>query len=147
MTRTIPAAKRTMSALLPAVLLAAAAAAGCGENKTGNLSGTVTFQGKPMPGGYIFFTNVASDGRVIAQKSGGISENGTYSVAKVPIGDVKITLQEPTGDLPANLPSKGGMPQRAPPPVTLPPKYTSVEQTDLKYTVTPGDQKFDIVMK
>jgi hypothetical protein len=146
MTRAIPAAKRTMTALLPAVLLAAVAT-GCSENKTGNVSGIVTFQGKPMPGGYIFFTNVASEGSVIAQKSGGIGEDGAYSVAKVPIGDVKITLQEPAGALEANLPAKGGMPRRAPPPVTLPPQYKSVEQTDLKYTVTPGDQKHDIELK
>jgi hypothetical protein len=141
MGRTIPAA-----VLLPAALLLAAAA-GCSANKTGDVSGIVTFQGKPMPGGYINFYNVAADGRILTQKSGAIDDDGAYSIAKVPVGDVKITVQQPPGALEANITKKGGMPRRAPSPTTLPPKYQSVEQTDLKYTVTPGNQKHDVVLK
>lgn len=146
MAPTIAALQRTMTAMLLAVLLSATA--GCGGNKSGNVSGIVTYQGKPMPGGYINFYSVAADGRILTQKSGGIGEDGAYSIAKVPVGDVKITIQPPPGTLKTDVTDKkGGMPKRGPSPVKLPPQYQTVEQTDLKYTVTAGDQKHDVVMK
>lgn len=146
MNLTITAAQRSMTALLLPVLLLAAI--GCGGNKSGTVSGTVTFQGKPMPGGYINFYSVTSDGRLLTQKSGSIGGDGAYSVDKVPVGDVKITVQPPPGELKTDMTDKkGSLPKRGPPPVTLPDKYQDVERTDLKYTVAPGNQKHDVVMK
>lgn len=146
MARTLISAKPTMTAMLPTILLLAVAV-GCGGNKTGDVSGIVTFQGKPMPGGFINFYTVTADGRITNQKSSLIGDDGTYSVTKVPIGDVKITVQAPPGALQENMTEKGGMPKRLPPPVNLPLQYQSVEQTDLKYTVTPGKQTHDIELK
>jgi len=131
--------------LLIALLLAAVV--GCGTNKTGTISGVVTFQGKPMPGGFIHFYSIAADGKFSDQKTAPINNDGTYSIAKVPVGDVRITVQAPPGALEKNVTEKGGLPKRAPPPVNLPPKYQSVEQTDLKYTVMPGNQKHDLILK
>lgn len=146
MAKTIAAAKRTMAALLPVSVLWAMVA-GCDGNKTGSVSGIVTYKGKLMPGGYIDFYSIAADGKVIAQKSTAIGDDGAYTITKVPIGDAKITVQEPPGALVPNATEKGGLPRRAPPAVTLPPKYQNVEQTDLKYTVAPGNQKHDVAMQ
>lgn len=142
----ITVVKRLTTAIFLAVLLLGAA--GCGGIKSGKVSGTVTFQGKPMPGGYINFYSVASDGRLLTQRSGPIGDDGAYSVDKVPVGDVKITVQPPPGTLNTEMTDKkGSLPKRGPPPVTLPEQYQDIERTDLKYKVTPGDQKYDVVMK
>lgn len=146
MERTITPRGQKIIAMLLAGSLSATVAS-CGGNKIGNVTGTVTFQGKPLPGGYVEFYCLSADGRILTQKTGAISDEGVYSVVNVPVGDVKITVQEPPGALEANMTQKGGMPKRARSAVTLPPKYQSVEQTDLKYTVTPGKQKYDVVMK
>lgn len=137
--------RRGVRMLLLGLLLAAAG--GCGGNKTGNISGTVMFQGKPLPGGFINFYSVGADGAILDQKSGPIDDKGNYSVAKVRTGDAKITVQGPAGELQANMTEKGGMPKRGKPPVILPPNYGDVKQTDLKYTVTPGEQKYEVVLK
>lgn len=135
-----------MPAMFSAALLLTILA-GCGGSQSGNVSGIVTFQGQPMPGGSIYFYSLAADGKVSDQKTAQIGGDGAYSIAKVPVGDVKITVQAPPGALEADLTKKGGMPKRAASPVTLPTKYQNVEQTDLKYTVTPGNQKHDVVLK
>ncbi len=124
-----------------------AAASGCGGGKTGNISGTVTFQGKPMPGGYVNFYSVGPDGKVLTQKSAPIDAQGNYSLAKVPVGDAKITVQAPAGDIRDVKTEKGGMPVRQKQTLVLPQRYEMVEQTDLKYTVTPGNQTHEIVLK
>lgn len=144
--RTITLGKRMTAVMFLAALLSATAA-GCGGIKTGNVSGVVTFRDKPMPGGYINFFSIGADGSVIGQKSVEIGSDGTYSLAKVPLGDVKITVQAPAGALEENKTEKGGMPRRAPSPVTLPAEYQTLELTDLKYTIAPGDQKHNVEMK
>lgn len=59
---------------------------GCGGGK-GNLSGTVTLDGKPLPAGNISF---------IPSKGPGVSgaiQDGNYSVHGVPTGEVKVTVE------------------------------------------------------
>jgi hypothetical protein len=131
--------------ILPLVMVLAAT--GCEGMKTGNLSGKVTFQDKPLPGGYLNIYSIGADGKVSAQKSAAISENGDYTAPRVPIGEVKITVQAPLGALEPNMSEKGGMPKRGKAPIELPPGYTNLDTTQLKYTVTPGDQKYDVTMK
>ncbi len=133
--------------ILSLTTMALLAAGGCDGKKTGNLSGKVTFQDKPLPGGYLNIYSIGADGKISAQKSAAIGENGDYSVRGVPIGEAKITVQAPPGELEPNMSEKGGMPKRGKPPIEVPPGYTTLETTQLKHNVTLGDQKYDVSMK
>ena len=63
-----------------AVLFAASAAAGCSSDRRAGVEGKVTYGGEPIEVGTITFIPKAKD----AIKSGGLIENGAYSVdAKV----------------------------------------------------------------
>jgi hypothetical protein len=138
--------RRARAGLLLAALLWVASG-GCSGKPTGSVSGKVTFQDRPMPGGFVNFFSIGPDGALLAHKSATIDRNGDYAVSGVPVGKVKITVQAPLGALEETLPEKGGMPRRGKPPVVLPPHYEKVEQTDLEYTVTAGQQTHDVVLK
>ena len=53
---------RTRATLIVLAILPAIVFAGCGGERVYNLSGTVTFQGKPVPAGHIVFEPDASAG-------------------------------------------------------------------------------------
>jgi hypothetical protein len=65
------------------------AAAGCA--KTGKVSGTVTFQGKPLPGGQITF--YSTEGR---PSGSGQIEDGHYEVSDAPVGPCKVVVNTST---------------------------------------------------
>jgi hypothetical protein len=125
--------------------LLALAVCGCGK-KTGTISGVVTYQGKPLPGGYVNFNVLGPDGKVQVSKSVGIEDNGSYTIAGVPTGEAKITVQGPAGEI-TQAKTAGGMPFRDKPAVVIPDRYGLVDQTDLKYTVIVGPQTHDIPLK
>jgi hypothetical protein len=62
------------------------ALSGCGKN-TATVTGTVRYQGEPLPSGTILF--YGSDGQPVV---GGI-EDGKYKVDDAPLGKVKIAIQ------------------------------------------------------
>jgi hypothetical protein len=74
--------------VLAAALLALA---GCIGGK-GEVSGTVTFDGKPLPGGMVTF--IPANGK---PESCRIGEDGSYRVANVPTGraQIKVVTQPP----------------------------------------------------
>jgi hypothetical protein len=119
---------------------------GCGGKKVGTISGVVTYQDKPLPGGYVNFNVLGPDGKVLDSKSTDIEDNGSYKIAGVLTGPAKITVQGPAGEI-TQAKTAGGMPFRGKPAVVLPPRYGSVEQTDLNYTVTAGPQTHNIELK
>ncbi len=139
---------------LPAVLLLALAAAGC-DPARGTVSGRVTYQGRPLPTGTVQF--FCGDGQIL---SGLIREDGTYSVADVPAGPVRVTVVShppvPTGfQLPQHLPPSNGAPAfstngpttaKAPAnrAVAIPERYGAPEHSGLSLEVTRGDQVYDI---
>jgi hypothetical protein len=144
-------------------LAGALAVAGCGGS-TGTITGTVTYQGKPLKGGVVMFTPAGGGGAAVAT----IGEDGTYTAEKVPVGEATITVDtaflkpaagrgEMGGNAPKYEPPKeapeGGAPAYKPPSdaganarkyVPIPPKYADPAQSGLKYTVTGGSQKKDI---
>jgi len=133
--------------------------AGCGKNPRSaehvDVSGTVLFQGQPLPGGEVKF--VAINGGFGA--TGFIDENGHYQV-NAPVGEVEIGVSnrmlqsnrgfqggggaEDTGSL---RKKKAGA-QKAPRVkghwVDIPADYADPHTSGLKYTVTPGPQTHDI---
>lgn len=143
---------------------------GCG-GKGATVSGKVTFKDKPLPGGQVKF--LTEKGKVYA---GNINEDGSYTVAKVPAGPVKISVLPkespkiggggpqgmPFGGPPKDMvgpPKDVGIPADArkgfenltkPDPNVVknfPDKYKDAEKSELTYTVTDGDQTHDLPLK
>jgi len=150
------------------LLLALALLAGCGRRE-GKVSGRVLYNGKPLPGGSLYFR--PADG-ALNTVSVTIDEKGNYEAA-LPVGEVKIAVnntelqrqpaegggrpQLPPIKLP-NIPkSKGSEPPEAPPPdapqkpagayVPIPEKFYNADTSGLTYTVKPGPQTHDIELK
>lgn len=131
----------------PALFLFALLLCGCGG--TSKITGKVTFQGSPLKGGYIAFVN--SDGKAWV---GPIEQDGSYSVANVPTGEMKITVETSSQKRAAAAPSykppedapAGGY---KPPPVVdrytaIPKIYENADDTPLTVTVKSGKMEHNI---
>ena len=62
----------------------------CEHSRMGTLTGKVTFNGKPLPGGLITLTTTA-DGEVRTYP-GRIQKDGTYTVPNVPAGPAQVSV-------------------------------------------------------
>ena len=127
----------------------ALAAAGCGGG-TGTVAGTVTFRGKPVPGGSVVL--YCADKQIVR---GLIGPDGTYAIPNVPAGPAAVTVQAharvPDGlRLKQTLPpaKDGPTPPDAAPQAdkatALPPRYALPEESGLSVVVGPGPTPFDI---
>lgn len=118
--------------------------AGCGGGPaTGEVSGTVTYDGKVVEHGSIAF--YPEDGKGSA--TGGAITDGKYSVSKVPVGTAKVRISG-AKDMKEHKMSYDA--KAPPPPVTsselLPPKYSDDKSTELKYDVQSGVQTKDFTL-
>ena len=121
------------------LLLAAIVAGGC-KPRTGNVSGTVKFEGKPLPGGTITFFDEKN-----GAFSSAIETDGSYSVTGVRAGRARIAVAVPL-PIPFESSSMPGI-KITPPTVDvpkIPDKYLSAEKSGLVCNVLGGDQAFDI---
>src|SRR5262245_42042892 len=76
--------------LAAAGLAVAAAISGCESGLGyGDMSGTVTYEGKPLPGGEVIVTNEADN----LMASGYVSPEGTYSIKQAPAGPVRVIVR------------------------------------------------------
>ena len=127
-----------------ALSLLTLAAGGCGRN-TGSVSGKVSYQGKPLPGGYV---NFMSEGENNTFKTSQINEDGSYSVSGLSVGPAKISVQGLSARRLADLPGQGGKDQKVQQKqVFVPDKYGNTDTSGLKYEVKPGSQSYDIELK
>lgn len=146
-------------------------ALGCGGPGEGAVSGQVLFDGKPLPGGRLTFR--PGDPRQNAV-SAEIDERGNFQ-AVLPAGEVSICIDnrelEPPPRLIAAVPP-GLSPEfqkalasskvsRIEPPtpaaaaqeqpagryVKIPERYYTIEDSQLKFTVAPGEQRQNIELK
>ncbi len=132
--------------LVPGLLLA-----GCSDSlqQRAEVSGTVTYRGKPLPGGIVTF--ISDKG---FQNSATIDENGHYTIS-VGIGSNKITVdnrllkktQQTTG--PRLKPQEGTTQQTTLTGTYVPIRdiYASAESSGLGYMVTSGSQVKDIPLE
>jgi hypothetical protein len=83
------------------ILLLCLGLTGCGGIKYGEVTGTVTYKGKPLPGGTIHFWPQGPG----APAAANLHEDGTYT-ATVPVGDVTVTIETESlaGRPPAPIP-------------------------------------------
>jgi hypothetical protein len=118
---------------------------GCGP-RVGTVSGKVTYQAKPLPGGYVTFISQAAGNATV---SAPIQEDGSYSAANVPAGPAKVTVQGPSSSTvwvnqgPNRKPVQVGRE----PPVKIPARYGSVNETGLSLQVAGGQQQFNIPLE
>jgi hypothetical protein len=141
--------------------------AGCAAK--GTVSGKVTYQGKPLPGGMVTFVTEQGGHAV----SSDIGSDGSYTIEKIPPGPVKIGVRSnDSPDAPKSFganppPGKGikmGPPEGAQlpegvgkgvfdpfgksgPKVKIPPQYNDPATSTLTYTVTSGSQTHEIELK
>jgi hypothetical protein len=90
------------------------------------VSGTVTFQGKPLPGGSVMWCS-QKDPPVL--RGGTIREDGTFAL-EAPIGPAKIAIH--TSDMKTVQPARY---------VEIPAKYADPDKSGLSYDAKAGENK------
>lgn len=120
-------------ALLLSCALTALAVCGCSPATT-DVSGTVTYQGKPLPAGSV--TLVDSSGAVHQAQ---IQADGKFTVPNVPVGSVRVAVSTPKANRGKPSPF-GGEPPPPPPAGTpeLPMELANPDTSGLTGTVTAG---------
>jgi hypothetical protein len=106
------------------------------------LEGSVTYKGEP-----IYYALVIVQGQN-ASAQGQVDDNGRYSLANVPLGEVKIAVNTPAGkgkfmsqSMAANAAKDGAKPKNF---VDVPAKWHSPTTSGLTKTIEPGVNKLDI---
>jgi hypothetical protein len=113
-------------------------ALGCGGGaETGEVSGSVKFDGKPVEEGSISF--IAVEGS--APTAGGVIKDGKYTATKVPVGAAKVSISavKVVGKRKA-MDAPGSKEVDITEPL-LPAKYNTA--TELRFDVKPGTQTKD----
>jgi hypothetical protein len=129
-----------------ALTFLALAAVGCGNR--GDVSGRVTYNGKPLVFGTVQFE--ASD-RTIKQAN--IGTDGSYSIPGVPVGEAKVAVssENPKSSAFQPLQREGRPPPKPLPEVKgwfpIPPDYQDLSKPKLNYTVKRGQNTYDIDLK
>lgn len=123
---------------------------GCGEDappELAEVTGKVTYKGKPVPGGMIVF--LSEDGKRFVSP---IKRDGSFSL-KSPLGPVKaaVVTRQPSGDgmNDNERPAVREVPPLPPgtDPKSLPPKnYERFETSGLSYEVTQSGQTIDVTL-
>ena len=121
---------------------------GCGgTHPTANVSGNVTFQGKPITFGLITFQSEVKD--VPNSVRSGEIRNGKFSVQEIPVGNTKIAVSSTQVD-PKPGPSPTGAQVMEPPPVgpyiAIPQKYNLAATSGLTFEVKNGPQTKDFAL-
>jgi hypothetical protein len=128
---------------------------GCGPG-IGDVSGKVFFKGTEVTSGFV--SMVGQDG---IPKTSEIAEDGSYRVAGLPAGEVKIVVRSPAVDPAKNnrpTPKREGAPVREEDGPTftenqkktwreLPIQFADITRTELRCTVNPGSNSHNIEMK
>jgi hypothetical protein len=92
--------------------------AGCGK-QTSTFSGKVTYQGRPITNGVVYFLGPAPK---MQMGMGTIHDDGTYIATDVPVGEVRVSFQAP------------GIPE----------KYADPNKSELIFTITAKMKTLDI---
>lgn len=134
--------------ICPAVVLATLAFTGCGP-PTADLTGKITYQGKPVVYGSVVVIDASG-----TTKSGTIQPDGSYRIDNVRVGSVKVAVSSPP---PPGTPAVGKQdprdtsdkpPEPPPPPappeviknwVQLPNKYGDPTQSGLTGEAKSGE--------
>ena len=130
--------------------LAAAALSGCGPSKA-SITGTVKFNGQPLPSGTITFTSDAGN-----TVKGSVITDGKYTITDFQTGPAKVSVvttpssrgvgTAPPGTAAMPAPGAAAAPGVVTAPgkyVPIPPRYSSPEESKLTYDVKGGENTKD----
>ena len=144
--------ERVMNRIAPAaVLLLFVLLAGCGESFT-QLSGKVTLDDKPLPGGTLVF--VSEDGSKTEHVP--IKPDGTYSSERIPYGNLRIGVTPPPPSAASFMPKgveirkdnpNAASLQAGGPPVKVPDKLQDPTKSGVTFKADGGQKTFDVVLK
>jgi len=137
--------RQTQVGLFLVLLATALPLAGCGGG-FGDVSGSVTLDGQPVPAGTVTFVD-----RTNTTQSDMFTD-GKYHVTKVAAGQARvsvvtpmaITFGEPGGTKSAKVGDTKPPPAKS---VTLPEKYQDHEKSGLVYEIKRGANTIDVEMK
>jgi len=99
-----------------------------------SVEGTVTYQGKPVSGGFIVFSNLEAG---IVQ-SAQLESDGRYRLPEIPVGEYKVYF----GDPPPPGPDETS-PSVERSPLPIPQQYKSQDTSQLTAKLTSGTNKVD----
>lgn len=128
------------------VPLAVLALAGCSDDlpDRGEVSGTISFQGKPLPGGTITF-HPQGEGN---PAYGELQSDGTYELTTYEKGDGAVLGEHiVTIEIFAGQAAPSALPGSETRSSSIPKKYTSVEDSPLKFTVESGSNTANFELK
>jgi len=146
---------RSLLSLLVVFPCLLVALSGCGGEKLATVSGKVMFQDKPLPGGTLTFSSLDFS----KSASGEVRADGTYSVSRVPLGDVVISVMPAPKSLSelmpkgAKVPGAGG--EKGAPDVygkgkstyvNIPQAYRDLRTSTLKLNVDTSPKSHDITI-
>jgi hypothetical protein len=129
-----------------ALALLPLAALGCAGK--GDVSGRVTYKGKPLVWGTVQF-----EGSDKLLKQGNINSDGTYTVQGVATGEAKVAVSSinPKSSDFVPMQREGAPPPKPRPEVKgwfpIPEKYDTPFKSGLTYTIKRGENKIDIELK
>jgi hypothetical protein len=124
--------------VIAAVLLALLVLTGCDRGR-GDVSGIVTFNGKPLPGGMVTF--VAVNGQAEASR---IGEDGTFTITNIPAGPVRITV---VTQPPVRMQENGKAFEPLGKYVAIPERYRDPEMSGLTFEVKRGFQQCELPLQ
>jgi hypothetical protein len=111
---------------------------GCGG--TGYITGTVSLDGTPLPGGLVTVYDSEQQ-----NFSGMIQRDGTYTVANIPLGPAQVVVQTVPA-LPSVINPKN--PPREPfgPYVPIPERYKDKNKSGFSFEIKKGRQDVDLAL-
>ena len=110
---------------------------GCrGNAPTGSVSGTVTYNGKPVSSGLVLFVNMKTGIGASAE----LDTTGAYKVPSLWTGEYQVNLQTLT---PSPAEMAEGMQPKIP---NVPDKYLDLQTSGLTATVTEGKNSIDFTL-
>jgi hypothetical protein len=116
---------------------------GCGG--TGTVTGKVTLDGEPLPGGIVLFHHVAGpESESAPPPNGRISTDGTFVAANVPTGKTLVTIMTAPKMGSVAHPDAGLEPWG--PYVPIPAKYKDPDKSGFTIEVKLGKQELNLAM-
>ena len=134
---------------LMSVCLLAVCAVGCTEHV--RVTGTVTFDEKPLPAGRVTFL---CDGGKRPAISSPINARGGYEIPNPPVGRARVSVEtfkpqpkpEPGVDPQTGIDNLIGWEDTGP-YVPIPKRYGSPKTSGLEFTIDAGEHTFDIPLR
>jgi hypothetical protein len=141
--------RTTSWAILALIVVAMGVVIGCSSPKRlATLTGKVTYKGKPVSVGAIYFHGPADE-----MAMGNLQEDGSFTATDLPIGAVKVSLrvQDP-GVYAQKLKGQGASLEKPTAKdidkvTSLPHQYSDPNTSGLTYTLTPTTTTLDITIE